>query len=195
MPGLTIKDGVILTDSIRAGIGQLDTAYKVRNISGEISSGLRTPEHQVDVIRGIAKDASLKYDYLDSMTLQTTTLFGAATVFQWQVVWSKLMSLMYDVNPPIAATLLMDRIVGGVNKKGKVYPPTQHSFGISFDVEGEFNGEQLLNIYTNALVDAMNEGEVSSIVSYTKEVKNNCLHVNCKNIDLATNESAIPSVA
>jgi hypothetical protein len=193
--GLTIKDGVILTDSIRPGIAQLDAAYKDRNISGLVSSGLRTPERQVDVIRGLAKDAGLEFDYLDSMNLNSTTSYSGAVVFQWQIVWSKLMSLMFDVNPPIAATLLMDRFIGGVNKRGKVYPPTEHSFGISFDIEGEYGGQQLLDIYTNAFLDAVKENEVPAIISYTKEVKNNCLHLNCKNVDLATNESSIPSVS
>lgn len=193
--GLSINDGVVLTDSINPGIQQLSAAYKIRNIAGAVSSGKRTPERQVDTIRALARSAGLKFDYLDTMTLQSTTTFNGRTVFEWQVVWSTLMNKMYDVNPPIAAELLMDRIVGGVNKKGKIYPPTEHFFGISFDVEGEFNGEQLLDIYTNALIDAMKKGETPSIVSYTKEVKNNCLHINCKNLELATNETDIPSVS
>lgn len=185
--GLLIGNEVEHTPHIDQGIKELDAAYTKRGIFGFVSSGFRSPEHQLRVIRGLALKAHIDHEfpYFNTMTLESKTTFEGKEVFEWQVVWSRLMNLMYDVNPPEKAELLMSRIKGGTDKKGKVYPQTQHADGISFDVEGHFQGQERLDQYTAALEEAMAGGEVPSIASYTKEppTGNNCLHCNCKLID------------
>lgn len=182
--GLRIRPGVVLTDSISAGIKELDAAYAKGRILGEVTSGLRTEEQQLQVIKDKARKAGIthEFSFFYTMTLKSETMFEDSLVFEWQIVWSRLMNLDYDINPPYPAKLLMDRMKYGINKKGKLYPKTEHAFGISFDVEGRhpLTDEVMLDEYTDGLLEAMNLGKTPSIVSYTKEAVNVCLHVNCK---------------
>jgi hypothetical protein len=181
--GLIVGALVEMTTAIAIGISQLEEVFIQEKILGFVSSGKRSAEHQLQTIIDLAHKANIVGEFsftVDDMTLTSTTSFGGKVALEWQVVWSRLMNLDFDVNPPIAAELLMDRFKGGVNKKGKVYPPTEHEFGLSFDVEGFFRGQQLLTTYTSTLVRAMQAGKIPAIVSYTMEATNNCLHINCK---------------
>lgn len=140
---LIVKAGVVLTPRIERTIVALDKYFEEANHIAYVTSGLRNPAGQLDVIRGYLEKKGLKLDYKDTFLYDVNKKiehdkFGS--IYSWQLGWSKLLNLGVIINPPASAHVLMDYIRNGVNKKGLIIHGSPHFKGGSFDTGGGANG-------------------------------------------------------
>ena len=175
---LTVNKSVVLTDVIDAVITALDPYFIAAGVKGRVTSGLRDAENQLNIIRGYLAKTGLDKKYPDAITkgLKEKIEFEGKIVFAWQPGWSALLNAGVIINPPVQAELLMDYIVNGENRKGKIYNATPHMNGNCFDIGGGEDGD-----ISNELV-AVNKAladKLPGLKSIVIERKNNCIHCNC----------------
>ena len=184
---LKVKPGVVLTPIIEPVIVGLDRKFSEKSKVAWITSGMRDPAGQVKVIVDLALSHVLgnEFDFLGSMTLETTIEFEGETVPAWQVVWSRLLNLGVIVNPPATAKTLMDynRVDEASGHLVLYKPPgyeigaSEHFQGTCADVGGGENGiSDELEIVQAAIVAK----DVPGLVNCVIERKNNCVHFKCR---------------
>lgn len=171
-----VKPGVTLTDSIDRAIVELDAVCEATGRKMWITSGQRSAERQLKIIRDYAVAYKLNTQYPEAMTCQLMDK-DADGHFSWQKLWSKLCNIGLIIAPPIACVALYDYNYFGRNLKGLICPPSNHIPGYAFDVDGEQNG---IEDETKLVEQAMKDGKLPSVINIVSERKNNCLHFNCK---------------
>lgn len=184
---LKVKPGVVLTPIIEPVIVGLDRKFSQAKKEAWITSGKRDPAGQLRVIVDLALQHLLgnEFDFLGSMTLETTTEFEGQPVLAWRVVWSRLLNLGVIVNPPEKSKTLMDynRVDEASGHLVLYKPPgyeidaSDHFLGTCADIGGGDNGiSDELAIVQAALAAK----DVPGLVSCVIERKNNCVHFKCE---------------
>lgn len=178
MTNIFIKNGVVLTEHIKPVIEALDPFFVDARITAWITSGLRSPEDQLRIIRNELKRRSISADYPGAFEDATYKKDG---VYGWQWGWSKLLSVGFVVNPPYPAVVLMDYFRPGSteNRKGKLIGDSPHTRGTAFDLSGGFNG-----VTDEAQVIEKAMGKVVGLKGYLIERNQNCVHVDCNPINV-----------
>ena len=119
---IAIRSGVKLTQEIEKVVRELDAYFRTANLPVTLTSGYRTPEDQLRIIRdqSIRRGISRKYP-----SIKTATVDNVAS---WLDAWDELLNReKYIVNPPKDAC---SRITG------KCYQPSPHTRGVAFDLSG-----------------------------------------------------------
>lgn len=178
---LKLKDGVILTPVIEPVIIALDPYFEKANCPARVTSGLRTADDQLRIIRNelVKRKLDAKYPDAISKGLNDKIVVLGQTVYAWQWGWSALLNVGFIVNPPISSICLMDYISGGVNRKGKLINTSPHIAGLAFNVGGGPDG--ISGTVTNELAviqKALND-KLKGLKSFLAERNNNAVHVNC----------------
>jgi hypothetical protein len=171
---LIVRPGVDLTDTIDPVISALDPYFEGR--LAYVTSGLRTKEHQLDIIKQYAKLKGIAKEFpaVLSATLDAKTFFEGHAVFAWQPAWSRLLERGVIINPPVAASPLFDYVRNGKNLKGVVIMPSPHMRGTAFDIGGGSDG-----VEDERLIIALAIGKVAGLSGVLVERENNAIHVNC----------------
>jgi hypothetical protein len=178
---LIVGPGVILTPTIEPVIVGLDDYYRAENKKAYVTSGLRYPLNQLQIIRSYIEKKGLKAQFPELFTKGVNDKiihdeFGL--IYTWQMGWSKLLNIGVIINPPIAAACLMDYIRNGINKKGLVIQGSPHFKGSAFDIGGGPNG------ITDELgpIQKAQADKLPGLVGILPERENNAIHVDCKPI-------------
>lgn len=179
---LLVKENVILTEHITPVIEGLDPFFQEANLTAWVTSGLRTPHDQLRIIRRELNRRQLSHLYQEAFEdIGVKIQWEGKEVYGWQPGWSKLLSMGFVVNPPIAAEALMDYFRPGSteNKKGKIIGDSPHTRGTAFDIGGGPDG-----VTKEALVMRSAVGKVPGLKGYLIERNNNAIHVDCQPIDM-----------
>ncbi len=171
---LIVRPGVTLTDTIDPVIAALDPYFEGRH--AYVTSGLRTKESQLEVIRQYAKlkGVAKEFPTILTATVDAKAMFDGRSVFAWQTAWSRLLEKGVLVNPPVAASPLFDYVRGGVNKKGAIIMPSPHIRGTAFDIGGGADG-----IEDERAIIALAVGHVPGLLRVTPERENDAIHIDC----------------
>ncbi len=175
---LKVNDGVVLDEFLDAVAVKLDKEFEAAGLHALLTSGIRTAEDQLRIIRQYLKQEGLHTTYPDAMSCKVTdqVTLNNEIVYVWQKAWSNLLNVGVIINPPLRAKLLMDYFVSaGVNRKGHIYEQTAHASKKCLDIGGAKNG---INDEMAVLEKAMKN--IPEIISLVKERKNNCAHINLK---------------
>lgn len=175
---LIVSKNVVLTPTIENVIVKLDKFFQVKQKRSIVTSGLRTPEDQLRIIRNYLKLKSLNTVYSGSMLCKVTdkTVLNGEEIYSWQMGWSALLNAGIIINPPYQAKLLMDYVnVAGKNRKGDVFNQTPHANGVCFDIGGDANG---INDELKIIQEA--KPRIPELINVVVERANNCLHIDCK---------------
>jgi hypothetical protein len=174
---LTVAKNVILTDNIDSVISALDPFFESAGHKSIVTSGLRTPQDQLRIIRNAIVNHRLANEYQEVFEdINKKITYQGQEVYAWQPAWSRLLNLNFIVNPPFDSIVLFDYIRPGSieNKRGKMIYQSPHTRGTAFDIGGGADGlDNELAIIKEA------KGKVKGIKGYLLERNNNCLHVDC----------------
>jgi hypothetical protein len=174
---LTVAKNVILTDNIDRVIAELDPFFESEKYKSRVTSGLRTPEDQLRIIRSAVITHRLADEYSGVFDdIEKKVQYGGEEIYSWQLGWSKLLNLGFIVNPPYNAKVLLDYVRPGSteNKKGKMIYQSPHTRGTAFDIGGGPDGlDKELEIVKSA------KDKIRGLRGYLLERNNNCLHVDC----------------
>lgn len=153
---ITIRSGVKLTPEVERVVRELDAEFRAANLRVTLTSGLRTPDDQLRIIRNeaIKRGVHLKYPAIQTATVDD--------VESWLGAWDELLNRIgFIVNPPRDAR---SRITG------KSYRPSPHTRGEAFDLSGA-DLNQIANVVRGY---CRRGGTISQILL---EPKNNAVHV------------------
>jgi hypothetical protein len=171
---LVVKPDVVMTAVIAPVIARAEAYFKKRNLKAFVTSGFRSSERQLKVIRGFLQTKGLSAKYPEAMTCKLEDK-NEKGEYLWQMAWSNLLNIGVIINPPLRARCLMDYYKNGRNLKGAMFPPTAHANGTCFDVGGNGNG---VEDEAAALQEAIDD-KIPGLVSIVIERENNCVHCNC----------------
>lgn len=173
---LEVWSNVVLNPLIEKVILALEPHFEKANVKSCVTSGIRTPEDQLRIIRDYLKKTKLNSNYPDAMSGGVNDKIGE--LYKWQMGWSALLNNGIIINPPLKAKLLMNYINSqGKNRIGEYFNQTAHSSGTCVDLGGGKNG---VNDEVSVVKEAMKD--IPEIISYVIERNNNCLHLNLKKI-------------
>lgn len=178
---LTYADDVKKTPAITRAVDLIDPFF-----DGELSiitSGLRTPQEQVELIISKMQKHGIYADFPE-VDLHRGSDVGSSLeiedslLFWWQRGWSKLLQIGEIINPPIACMCLYDYFrPNKENMKGKVIQESPHSHGIAFDIGGGDN----LTEKAKRVLKAYQSGNCF-ITDWRIEGINNCAHIGVQQI-------------
>jgi hypothetical protein len=178
---LIVRSGVKLTPIIEPVICALDKYYEEFGIKALVTSGLRNPEDQLEIIRSYLVNKGLKDSHPECFGHKVDEKFVVAgkeqygLLYSWQTGWSKLLSIGVIVNPPLAAHCIYDYMRNGVNKKGLVINGSPHFKGTAFDIGGGADGIATeLKPIQKALED-----KLPGLINILPERENNAIHCDC----------------
>lgn len=155
---LLVPKTVVLNEYLNAALVRMDSYWPPN--SETVTSGVRTPEDSLRIIRTYLKSNDLARIYPDAMTC------GLREFDKWQMAWSHLLSIGVIINPPLPAHCLMDYMRNGVNKKGQIIGQSPHIKGTALDLSG---------IDSEVIVKRLVEDKI--IRGYLLERANNCIHI------------------
>lgn len=174
---LTKRPNVVSNGFIDAVLYELDEYMnrtpEWQNFNIEITSAVRTPLSQLNVINAYATSKNIKFDEFSSLDVYGTTVIDGETYYRWQRTWSKLLNIGIIVNPPLDAICLFDYInASGQNRKGQVIHQSPHIAGKAFDISGQAGLDKIKRLIDGAIKEQV------GIKSYTIERENNAFHCN-----------------
>lgn len=164
-----LLDGVIYS---------LDPVFESLQLRGVVTSGVRTRQKQIEIIRQKALRHNLDSIYLDIVTgdLEQEVMVGSGKQPYWQILWSQLLSIGEIVNPPQAARAEYDYVhpARGIIRAGHLVGVSPHQLGKAFDIA---RGD--LSLIDHALTHARQIG-IPNIKGWLIEPVNNCVHCDCE---------------
>lgn len=174
---LTIRTTVVTTPTILKVFNQIKKCFEDVNV--EISSGLRSPEKQLEIIKHFCKKHGLEKEFPNYETFDLNkfiVLKNGDKEYEWQYLWSKELVIGLVVNPPFDARCKFDYYTTSKKlvKAGTLLRQTPHTSGKCFDLSGA-----PLNKIASCLDRAKKEFK-ADIVGYKVEPKQNCVHVDCQ---------------
>ncbi|HUQ67175.1 MAG TPA: hypothetical protein VM101_13520 [Flavitalea sp.] len=176
---LIIQPAVKLTQTIIPVIEAFDAFFKEAGIKAFVTSGERTSEDQLNVIRMYSKRYEVDKEFPEILTCGVADKidFGTTKIYTWSRAWSRLLNKGIIVNPPRPEKVLFDYIRDGVNKKGQEIGYSPHFFGRSFDIGGGVDHD-----ITNELkvVEKAFKAKVRGFKGYLPERNNNAIHIDCE---------------
>ena len=178
---LTINHGVVLTPVIEPVIVHLDQFFQAAGLRARVTSGLRDAVSQLNIIKRYLRVRGLDARYPEVMDLLAPDQ-KIGTQYVWQQAWSHLLNVGVIINPPLAATVLMDyrNPRTGKNMIGQVINQTPHARGICFDIGGAGGADATIADELEVVKRAA--GKVPGLVGYLAEHNNNAIHCDCKSI-------------
>lgn len=171
---LHVQSGVKLNPGLDDVIADLDPYFARAKLAARVTSGVRSREHQLEIIRRYSILKHIAVEFPDVMTcgLDDRTWYKGQHIYTWQPPWSRLLNLGIIINPPIPAVCLFDYIRNGANRKGHLILSSPHMRGMAFDVGGGADGaEQEYKVITDAFP------LVARIRAILLERENNAVHV------------------
>lgn len=176
---LIVRSGVRLTESILYPIIDLDKYFEDAGLIAYVTSGERTSQDQLDIIRMYAKRFEIDKEFpeINSCQVNDTIDMGTQKIFTWQRAWSRLLNKNVIVNPPRPAKCLFDYIRSGINKKGQEIGYSPHFYGKAFDIGGGIDHDPSNEL--EVIKKAIAEKKIPGLKGYLLERNNNCLHVDC----------------
>lgn len=173
---LTVTTTFVTNPLLETVLIKLDKHFEKAGLKALATSGVRTAEDQLRIIRDYLTKKGLHKTYPEAMHGPVTNKLSTGE-YIWQMGWSALLNCGIIINPPLKAVLLMDYISGGINKKGKEFNQTMHANGLCLDIGGGADG-----LTNEVAVVKEAQSEIPEIVSYVVEHNNNCLHLNLRNV-------------
>jgi hypothetical protein len=165
---IVIKEGVVLTPSTERSVIAADPYFE--GLQSYVTSGLRTADHQLEIIIQKAKIHSI-----DSMFPEFAENLGHPIDFQvdvngtelywWQRTWSQCNQIGDIVNPPRPAASTSDY------KPGVIIGISDHMKGFAWDLGGGTN----LTERSKRIMHAVTEGKCY-ISNFRIERINNAVH-------------------
>jgi peptidoglycan hydrolase-like protein with peptidoglycan-binding domain len=119
---ISISSGVQLSPAIETALRGLDEHFKRANLRVTLTSGVRSTEKQLSIIReqAIKRGIDKKYPSIRTATVDN--------ISSWQGAWEELLHVhKYIVNPPKQVESRID---------GHVYPISPHMAGTAMDFSG-----------------------------------------------------------
>jgi hypothetical protein len=159
---LLVPATVVLNDRLNSVLTAIDKYWPPQG--EKVTSGVRSPEDSLRIIRTYLKAKDLARLYPEAMTCKIDEELPSG-YYVWQMAWSNLLNKGVIINPPLPAACLMDYIRNGVNKKGQIIGQSPHIRGTAFDI----SGTDSLTIVKRLVEDKMIRG-------YLLERENNCIH-------------------
>jgi hypothetical protein len=178
---LVVLPTVRLTEAIDNVIAQLEPFFEEAKFIARVTSGLRDPAGQLEIIRHLAREHRVDIEFPSIMTcgLLDKVMFGTGAVFAWQPAWSRLLTLQVIVNPPLTARVLFDYLDKGVNKLGWMISASPHFKGTAFDIGGG-TGKPTVDDELAVIQKAWDSKAIVGWNSFRIERNNNCLHNDCQ---------------
>lgn len=142
----------------------------------EVTSGLRTPEEQVNLIKKFAAQHNVgSFKELTKADVDSKGMVDLRYLYFWQRAWSWLLHIGVIVNPPRDAECLFDYWSGGINKRGQIIHASPHFLGKSFDTGGgtDHDPSNEFGILQEAKMNGV------GIVTLKLERANNAVHADC----------------
>jgi hypothetical protein len=161
---LKVAAGVVLTNELDTVIFGIDEFFS--NHPETVTSGLRTSEDQLRIIRKYLTVKGLNDNYPEAMTCKVNDKIRDSNEYVWQKGWSALLNAGVIINPPYGAECLMDYWRNGRNKKGQLIGMSPHTRGKAFDLSGVDSIETVKRLKS-----------LGKISGYLVERENNCIHV------------------
>jgi peptidoglycan hydrolase-like protein with peptidoglycan-binding domain len=153
---ITINPGVLTNPEINKVLRQLDGYFKKANLSVTLTSGIRTPQKQLDIIRNAAVRRGIDAKY---PAIRTATVDD---IESWLGTWDELLNRKkFIVNPPKPVT---SRISG---RRIDISP---HMKGRAFDLSGA-DLDRIASVVQSYCRD---NGGISQILI---ETVNNAVHI------------------
>ena len=176
---LIVKPDVRLTPTIIPVIKALDVFFEKAGLKAYVTSGERTSQDQLDIIRMYSKRFGVDKEFPEIRNCGVLSMItmGTGKVFTWQRAWSRLLNIGVIINPPLPAKALFDYFRDGVNKKGTQIGYSPHYYGHAFDIGGGLDHDitNELHVVEVAFASKMIKG----FKGFLPERKNNCVHVDC----------------
>ena len=173
---LRLGRGVARTQATDPVIAALDAPFAKAGREATVTSILRTPQDQLRVILGMARQRlGLNPSFTPG---DVETRLPGTGHYLWQEAWTQLLQAGYVVNPPLRAAAL-----GGYRIGDRTYPaghsvgPSPHTSGRAFDIGcGTHGVSPILSIVRGsaAMIPSLAEGQILG------EPANNCVHVGLK---------------
>jgi hypothetical protein len=160
---LLVPDNIILNERLNSTLVAIDKYWPPA--AEKVTSGVRTPEDSLRIIRNYLKSKGLALKYPEAMTCEMDAKNPDGT-YVWQKAWSNLLNIGVIINPPLEAECLMDYIRNGKNKIGQTIRQSPHVRGTSIDLSG---------IDSHTIVKRLVEDKM--IRGYLLERENNCIHI------------------
>jgi hypothetical protein len=160
---LLVPEKVLLNEHLNSTLCAIDKYWPPKGET--VTSGIRSPEDSLRIIRTYLKSKGLSLKYPEAMTCAIDEKKPDGT-YVWQKAWSNLLNIGVIINPPLPAACLMDYIRGGINKIGKVISQSPHIRGTAIDISG-----------TDSEVIVKRLVEDGMIRGYLVERENNCIHI------------------
>jgi hypothetical protein len=178
---LLVKKNVTLTGAIDLVIAALDGFFGRADLKSYVTSGLRSPEQQLDLIRFYSHlhHVDEEFHLIKDCGLVSKSSWENGSVFQWQTAWSRLLNIGVIINPPLQAKALFDYMRDGVNKKGQLINQTPHTRGNCFDIGGAGGMRPDVTDELSIIKAAFDSGTIPPLSAYLVERKNNCIHCEC----------------
>lgn len=174
---LKVNSNVVLNPLIEKVVVELDKHFDKANIKAVVTSGVRTPDDQLRIIRQYLNSNKLAVKYPEALSGDANDKLPDGN-YIWQMGWSALLNSGIIINPPFRAILLMNYFnASGKNRKGEYFNQTAHASGVCVDLGGGANG---LNDELAVVSEA--KAEIPEIIDWVVERNNNCLHLNIKEI-------------
>lgn len=175
---LRIKPSCIRTPLTDAVISRLEHYFDKYNHYAWVTSVMRNPLSQLNVIRDYAEKKQVDKEYPEIKTCQVNDkiLYAGREIYAWQKAWSELLNIGVIINPPMPAEVLFDYVRYGNNKKGQLIQPSPHFYAKAFDIGGGENG---INDEVEIVSEAISDDSGLGIKNIVIERENNALHINC----------------
>lgn len=161
---LIVPKDIVLNEYLNAALVRMDSYWPPN--SEKVTSGVRTPEDSLRIIRTYLKHEDLARVYPKAMTCPVDGAYTDSGEWLWQMAWSHLLNKGVIINPPLAAKCLMDYYRNGKNRKGQIIGQSPHVKGTAIDLSG---------IDSEVIVKRLVEDKI--IRGYLVERKNNCIHL------------------
>jgi hypothetical protein len=175
---LVVQPKVRLTTTIIPVIEALEPYFESAKLKAFVTSGERTSEDQLLIIRMYAKRYEVDKEFPEILTcgVNETIQMGVQKIWTWQRAWSRLLNKNVIINPPRPAKCLFDYMRNGVNKKGVEIGYSPHFYGRAFDIGGGVDHDisNELKIIERAYKD-----KIPGFKGYLPERNNNAIHIDC----------------
>lgn len=172
---LIVQKGVVLNDALDEVIAGLDKPFEDANHIAYVTSGIRTAEDQLRIIKGYISRKNIEDEFIGDATVDKKVVWEGKEIYSWQLSWGKLLNHGVIINPPLRAELLLDYVnKAGKNRKGDYFNPSVHFLGKAFDIGG---GANSVEDEKQIVVGAIKSGNCLAIKDFVVERENNCLHI------------------
>lgn len=177
---LKVQASVVLTPTIEETICLLDPWYEKHDLKAFVTSGVRTYDEQLRIIkeRAVACGLALEHPDLAHADLNVPIMFDGKLVPMWQLVWSECLTRGQMVNPPTPSACLFPytKPDGGKRAAGNVVPTSPHQKERAFDI----GGGQSLDSVVLVVSEAFASKSLPTLAGYLKEPAQNCCHVDVR---------------